>query len=96
VAGEPVVLDIGGPLGGYGSDITRTIWVGGGDPGKGPDEEFLRIHELVRDAQRGRRRAGAARLDGTRGVIDRRLRRPVQSLHGIRRPMIYPSPATPR
>ncbi len=49
--GEPVVLDIGGPLGGYGSDITRTIWVTGGDPTKGPDEEFRRIYELVREAQ---------------------------------------------
>ena len=25
-------------LGGYGSDITRTLWVTGGDPAKGPDE----------------------------------------------------------
>src|SRR5262245_28654216 len=30
-AGEPIVLDIGGSLGGYGSDITRTLWVTGGD-----------------------------------------------------------------
>jgi Xaa-Pro aminopeptidase len=51
VAGEPIVLDIGGPLGGYGSDITRTIWVTAGDPGRGPDDEFRRIHELVRAAQ---------------------------------------------
>jgi len=51
VAGEPIVLDIGGPLGGYGSDITRTIWVTGGDPGRGPDDEFRRIHDLVRAAQ---------------------------------------------
>jgi Xaa-Pro aminopeptidase len=50
-AGEPIVLDIGGQLDGYGSDITRTLWVTGGDPGKGPDEEFLRVFDLVRDAQ---------------------------------------------
>ena len=49
--GEPIVLDIGGSLGGYGSDITRTIWVTGGDPVRGPDKEFLRIYELVREAQ---------------------------------------------
>ena len=51
--GEPIVLDIGGPFDGYGSDITRTIWVTGGDPGRhGPDAEFRRIHALVREAQR--------------------------------------------
>jgi len=48
--GEPIVLDIGGPLAGYGSDTTRTIWVTGGDPALGPDPEFLRIYELVRRA----------------------------------------------
>ena len=36
-AGEPIVLDIGGTLAGYGSDITRTLWVTGGDPGKDRD-----------------------------------------------------------
>ncbi len=49
-AGEPIVLDIGGILGGYGSDITRTLWVTGGDPVRGPDDEFLRLFELVREA----------------------------------------------
>jgi Xaa-Pro aminopeptidase len=50
-AGEPIVLDIGGLLGGYGSDITRTLWVTGGDPANGPDDEFVRLFGLVRDAQ---------------------------------------------
>jgi Xaa-Pro aminopeptidase len=49
-AGEPIVLDLGGPLGGYGSDITRTIWVDGGDPSRGPDATFRRIHSLVLEA----------------------------------------------
>jgi Xaa-Pro aminopeptidase len=49
--GEPIVLDIGGTLGGYGSDITRTLWVTGGDPERGPDDEFLRLFALVREAQ---------------------------------------------
>ena len=50
-AGEPIVLDIGGLLGGYSSDTTRTLWVTGGNPANGPDEEFLRIFGLVREAQ---------------------------------------------
>jgi len=49
-AGEPIVLDIGGTLDGYASDMTRTIWVTGGDPANGPDEQFRTIHELVRRA----------------------------------------------
>jgi Xaa-Pro aminopeptidase len=50
-AGEPVVLDIGGTLGGYGSDITRTIWVTGGDPANGPDEEFRHLFSVLFAAQ---------------------------------------------
>ncbi len=50
-AGEPLVLDIGGVLGGYSSDITRTIWVTGGDTSRAPDRMFLEIFELVREAQ---------------------------------------------
>jgi Xaa-Pro aminopeptidase len=49
-AGEPIVLDIGGTLGGYGSDTTRTIWVGG-EAGVEPEPEFRRVFELVREAQ---------------------------------------------
>jgi len=74
-AGEPIVLDIGGSLGGYGSDITRTLWVTGGDSANGPDAEFLRIYELVRDAQREATNAVrpgvvCERIDGVaRGVL---------------------------
>jgi Xaa-Pro aminopeptidase len=50
-AGEPIVLDIGGKLGGYGSDITRTLWVTGGDAARGPDEEFLHLFAVLRAAQ---------------------------------------------
>ena len=49
-AGEPIVFDLGGPLGGYKSDTTRTVWVGGPDLGSPPDPEFLRIYDLVKRA----------------------------------------------
>jgi Xaa-Pro aminopeptidase len=55
-AGEPVVLDIGGRLGGYCSDITRTLWVRGED-GSGPDDEFVRIHGVVERANQAGREA---------------------------------------
>jgi Xaa-Pro aminopeptidase len=75
-AGEPIVLDIGGALDGYGSDITRTLWVTGGDPGRGPDPDFLTLFELVREAQAESTsavRPGIAceRLDAVaRGIIE--------------------------
>jgi Xaa-Pro aminopeptidase len=50
-AGEPIVLDIGGTLGGYGSDITRTLWVTGGDPANGPDLRFRHLFGVLLDAQ---------------------------------------------
>ena len=50
-AGEPIVIDIGGQLGGYGSDITRTVWVTGGDPAAGPDAAFLRLYSVLQHAQ---------------------------------------------
>jgi Xaa-Pro aminopeptidase len=49
-AGEPIVFDLGGPLGGYKSDTTRTVWVAGPDGAQPPDAEFLRIYDLVRRA----------------------------------------------
>jgi Xaa-Pro aminopeptidase len=74
-AGEPIVLDIGGLLAGYGSDITRTLWVTGGVPANGPDDEFLRLFGLVREAQAEASSAvrpgmPAERLDAVaRGII---------------------------
>jgi len=50
-AGESIVLDIGGALGGYGSDTTRTLWVTGGDEAKGPTEEFRHLFAVLLAAQ---------------------------------------------
>jgi len=56
-AGEPIVLDIGGILGGYGSDITRTLWVTGGAPARGPDEQFRHLFGVLHGAQAAARAA---------------------------------------
>jgi Xaa-Pro aminopeptidase len=75
-AGEPIVLDIGGTLGGYGSDITRMLWVTGGDSAKGPDAEYLRLYGVLQNAQdeaTGSARPGVAceRVDAiARGIIE--------------------------
>jgi Xaa-Pro aminopeptidase len=55
-AGEPLLFDIGGRRGGYCSDITRTIWVGGA-AGIGPDDGFRRLHGIVEQAQAAGRAA---------------------------------------
>ena len=57
-AGEPVVLDIGGILGGYWSDTTRTVWVAG-ETGVEPEPEFRHVYDVVRDA--GTRATAAVR-----------------------------------
>jgi Xaa-Pro aminopeptidase len=57
-AGEPIVLDIGGLLGGYCSDITRTLWVTG-DEAAAPDGEFLALYEVLQGAQAAARDAVA-------------------------------------
>jgi Xaa-Pro aminopeptidase len=75
-AGEPIVLDIGGTLGGYGSDTTRTLWVTGGDERNGPTEEFRHLFGVLLAAQVAATRAvspGAAAeaIDKTaRDIID--------------------------
>jgi Xaa-Pro aminopeptidase len=56
-AGEPIVLDIGGTIGGYSSDTTRTLWVTGGDPVKGPPEEFRHLFGILHSAQERATRA---------------------------------------
>jgi Xaa-Pro aminopeptidase len=56
-AGEPIVLDIGGLLGGYASDTTRTLWVTGGDPAKGPDEAYRHRYAILLAAQESATRA---------------------------------------
>ena len=50
-AGEPIVIDIGGTIEGYGSDITRTVWVTGGDPARGPSLAFLELYGTLQAAQ---------------------------------------------
>jgi Xaa-Pro dipeptidase len=55
--GDPIVLDIGGALEGYGSDTTRTLWVTGGDPRNGPDDEFRHLFAVLRSAQEKATRA---------------------------------------
>ncbi|HEX2754975.1 MAG TPA: Xaa-Pro peptidase family protein, partial [Candidatus Limnocylindrales bacterium] len=75
-AGEPIVLDIGGALGGYGSDTTRTLWVTGGDDGNGPTEEFRHLFGVLLSAQVAATRAvrpgvAAEAIDKTaRDIID--------------------------
>jgi Xaa-Pro aminopeptidase len=75
--GEPIVLDIGGTLGGYGSDITRTLWVTGGEASLGPDERFRHLFNVLYHAQ-------AAGTEAVRpGVpceaIDAAARRPIEA-----------------
>ncbi len=66
--GDPVVLDIGGTIDGYGSDITRMLWVAGAHGGVPPAPEFLAVFDLVQEAQAAataavRPGAGAGELD---------------------------------
>lgn len=55
-AGEPLLFDIGGRLGGYCSDTTRTFWIAGGD-GRAPDDGFVEIYRLTERAQAAGRAA---------------------------------------
>jgi Xaa-Pro aminopeptidase len=72
LAGEPLLLDIGGRRSGYCSDITRTIWLTGGDDARGPDDMFRTIFGLVRDANAAGR--GAVRPGVAAQEVDRAAR----------------------
>jgi Xaa-Pro aminopeptidase len=71
-AGEPIVLDIGGVLGGYWSDTTRTLWVTGGDDANGPDEEFRHLFGVLHAAQQAA--TTAVRPGAPAEAIDRTAR----------------------
>lgn len=76
-AGEPIVLDIGGSLSGYGSDITRTLWVTGGDAGNGPDEPFRHLFGVLHAAQAAATRA--VRPGVPCEAIDAAAREPIEA-----------------
>jgi Xaa-Pro aminopeptidase len=76
-AGDPIVLDIGGMLGGYASDTTRTLWVTGGDAAKGPDEVFRHLFGVLHGAQAAARRAVAPGLACE--AVDAAARRPIEA-----------------
>jgi Xaa-Pro aminopeptidase len=76
-AGEPIVLDIGGELGGYNSDVTRTLWVTGGDPTKGPDERFRHLFGVLLGAQAAAR--ATVRPGPACEAIDAAARRPIDA-----------------
>ncbi len=76
-AGEPIVLDIGGTIGGYHSDVTRTLWVTGGDPANGPDERFRHLFGVLHAAQAAATRA--VRPGVTPESIDAAARRPIEA-----------------
>ena len=76
-AGEPIVLDIGGSVAGYGSDITRTLWVTGGDAGNGPDERFRHLYGVLHGAQAAATKA--VRPGVTPEAVDAAARRPIEA-----------------
>jgi Xaa-Pro aminopeptidase len=76
-AGEPIVLDIGGTIDGYGSDITRTLWVTGGDPAKGPDERFRNLFGVLHGAQAAATRS--VRPGVTAEAVDAAARGPIEA-----------------
>jgi Xaa-Pro aminopeptidase len=74
--GDPIVLDIGGTLDGYGSDITRMLWVTGGDASNGPTQEFLAAFDLVRRANADA--TAAVRPGAGCGALDEVARRVIR------------------
>jgi Xaa-Pro aminopeptidase len=65
VPGDAIVLDFGGTLNGYFSDITRTVFVGDAPD---PDSEEIRVYNLVATAQAAA--ANSARLGMTCEALD--------------------------
>ncbi len=69
--GEPVLIDMGARIGGYCSDLSRTLFLGG------PNHPFGKIYDIVLKAQAAavegiRSGMGAAQADGlARNVIER-------------------------
>jgi Xaa-Pro aminopeptidase len=55
-AGEPIVVDIGGTVSGYYSDITRTVWVTG-DADVRPTDEFTKLYDILQRSQAASRAA---------------------------------------
>ena len=76
-AGEPIVLDIGGVLGGYGSDTTRTLWVTGGDLANGPDERYRHLFAVLLGAQAAATRAVSPGVSCE--LVDTAARRPIEA-----------------
>jgi Xaa-Pro dipeptidase len=58
-AGEPLILDIGGQIEGYCSDITRTFWITG-DEDIQPTDEYRRLFDTLYEAQATSTRAATA------------------------------------
>ena len=81
--GEAVVCDFGGTLDGYCSDITRTVYTGGGPP---PDE-FVAVYEVVQAAQSDGVAAAAAgtACEAVDGVARSRIAAAGYSEHFIHR-----------
>jgi Xaa-Pro aminopeptidase len=73
--GDPVVVDIGGRLDGYGSDTTRTLVVGE------PPAGFVELYEVLQRAQRAGCEAAVAGVPAE--AVDAACRRPIAAAgHG--------------
>ncbi len=69
--GDAVIMDIGATLGGYKSDITRTVHLGQ------PSAEFRRVYAAVLEANR--RATAAVRPGASAGEVDRAARRALEA-----------------
>ena len=69
--GDLLIIDWGGTVGGYGSDLTRTYAV------DRLEEELARIHQIVQQANAAGR--GAVRVGGSCAEVDRAAREVIES-----------------